>query len=286
LPMYGVSEDCRSHFEEYAMIYHRAKNLDDALMLIDQHPDFALLCGSTDVAQLLKKQKSVNGIIDIHTLTELQGIKIVSNTMEIGALTTITDILESREVRVHLPLLFAAAKVFGSHQIRNMATIGGNIANASPAVDLTVVLLALNATVTLGSQNGERTIDLEALFCGYKCTKLDREIILDIHIPLQEHQWYYRKVGAREQLNISKVSLAMVKNSKGYCISGASLNPYASRFRYVENLLNNGDFNDKKIKEALEQDISPSGALRSTKAYRMRVAFNMIKEALSGFTAS
>ncbi len=266
------------------MIYHRAKNLDDAMKLIAEHPDFLLMCGSTDVAVGLKKQKSVNGIIDIHALTELQGIKIVSNTMLIGALTTITDILESTEVRAHLPMLFAVVKVFGSHQIRNVATIGGNIANASPAVDLTVVLLALNATVTLGSQKGERIIDLEALFCGYKCTKLDHEIILDIRIPLQEHQWYYRKAGARERLNITKVSLAMVKNSEGYCISGASLNPYALRFRKVESLLNSDNFSDEKIKEALAQDTAPSGALRSTKAYRVRVAFNMIKEALSGFT--
>jgi len=261
-------------------MYLRAKDLDDAMKLIAEHPDFLLMCGSTDVAVGLKKQKPVNGIIDISALNELQYIKIVSNTIQIGALTTITDILESREVQIHLPLLIAAAEVFASHQIRNLATLGGNIANASPAADLVAPLLVLNATVTLGSQEGERVIGLEDLFCGYKCTKLDHEMILSITIPLQEHLWYYRKTGVRERLNISKVSLAVIKNSKGYCISGASLNPYALRFRHVENILNSGDFNNEKIKETLELDISPSGSLRSTKAYRMRVAFNMIKEAL------
>jgi CO/xanthine dehydrogenase FAD-binding subunit len=268
------------------MMYFRAKDLDDAMKLISEHPDFLLMCGSTDIAVQLKKPKAVNRIIDISTLNELQYIKIASNTIHIGALTTITDILESTEVRAHLPLLIAAAEVFASHQIRNLATLGGNIANASPAADLTSVLLVLNATVTLGSLEGERVIDLEDLFCGYKCTKLDHEIILSISIPLQEHLWYYRKTGARERLNISKVSLAVIKNSKGYCISGASLNPYAVRFRHVENLLNSGDLSDEKIREALEQDIAPSGSLRSTKAYRIRVAYNMIKEALSGFTSS
>ena len=265
------------------MMYFRAKDLDNAMKLITEHPDFLLMCGSTDVAVQLKKQKTVNGIIDISALNELQYIKIASNTMVIGALTTITDILESTEVQTHLPLLIAAAEVFASHQIRNLATLGGNIANASPAADLVAPLLVLNATVTLGSQKGERVIDLETLFCGYKCTKLDHEIILAINIPLTKHSWYYRKTGARERLNITKVSLAVIKNSEGYCISGASLNPYALRFRHVENLLNSGDFNDEKIKEALAQDTAPSGALRSTKAYRVRVAFNMIKEALSGF---
>jgi len=268
------------------MTYHRAEHLDDAMMLIHKHPDFVLLCGSTDVAVQLKKPKTVNGLIDISALTELQSIKITSERMHIGALTTITDILESVAVRTHLPLLIAAAEVFASHQIRNLATLGGNIANASPAADLTAVLLVLNATLTLGSREGQREIDLEELFCGYKCTKLDHEMILGITIPLQEHQWYYRKAGARERLNIAKVSLAVVKNNKGYSISGASLNPYAVRFRHVENLLNSGDVSDEKIREALEQDIAPSGSLRSTKAYRMRVAFNMIKEALSGFTSS
>ena len=280
MPLYRVSEDRRSHFKEYVMIYHRAEDLDDAMMLIYKHPDFVLLCGSTDVAVVLEKQTTVKGIIDISALNELHYIKIASNTMHIGALTTITDILESSEVQTHLPLLIAAAEVFASHQIRNLATLSGNIANASPAADLVAPLLALNATVILGSQEGERVIDLEDLFCGYKCTKLDHEMILGITIPLQEHLWYYRKTGARERLNITKVSLAVIKNREGYCISGASLNPYALRFRHVENLLNSGNFNDEKIRGALELDISPSGSLRSTKTYRMRVAFNMIKEAL------
>jgi len=268
------------------MMYYRAKDLDDAMKLIAAHPDFLLMCGSTDVAVELKKPKTVSKIIDISTLNELRYIKIASNTIHIGALTTITDILESNEVRAHLLLLIAAAEVFASHQIRNLATLGGNIANASPAADLTSVLLVLNATLTLGSQEGQREINLEDLFCGYKCTKLDHEIILGITIPLQEHQWYYRKTGARERLNIAKVSIAVIKNNNGYCISGASLNPYAVRFRHVEDLLNSGDISDERIQEALEHDIAPSGSLRSTKAYRMRVAFNMIKEALNKWTGS
>lgn len=268
------------------MTYHRAEHLDDAMNLIHKHPDFVLLCGSTDVAVQLKKPKNVNGLIDISALTELQSIEIAPERIYIGALATITDILESVAVRTHLPLLIAAAEVFASHQIRNLATLGGNIANASPAADLTAVLLVLNATLTLGSREGRREIDLEDLFCGYKCTKLDHEMILGITIPLQEHQWYYRKAGARERLNIAKVSLAVIKNSRGYCISGASLNPYAVRFRHVENLLNSGDVSDEKIREALEQDIAPSGSFRSTKAYRKRVVFNMIKEALSRVAVS
>ena len=285
MPLYRLSENSRSHFKEYVMIYLKAKDLDTALQLITEHPDFLLICGSTDAAIQLKKQKNIQGIIDISTLDDLQYIKTASNTIHIGALTTITDILESSEIQTDLPLLIATAEVFASHQIRNLATLGGNIANASPAADLTAALLTLNATVTLRSQKEERVIALEDLFCGYKCTKLAHEMILGVSIPLQKHLWYYRKTGVRERMNITKVSLAVVKNSKGYCISGAALNPYAIRFKHVEKLLNNSSNSDEKIKEALEQDISPSGSFRSTKAYRMRVAFNMIKEALSKLAA-
>ena len=280
MPMYRVSEDHRSYFKEYAMTYFRAKDPDDAMKLIAEHPDFLLMCGSTDVAVGLKKQKNTKGIIDISALNELRYIKTASDTIHIGVLTTISDILEESEIQKHLPLLIAAVEVFASRQVRNLATLGGNIANASPAADLVAPLLVYNATVTLGSQEGERVIALEALFCGYKCTKLEHEIILTVTIPLTKHSWYYRKTGARERLNITKVSLAVVKNSEGYSVSGASLNPYALRFRHVEDLLNSADVNDEKIREALGVDISPSGSMRSTKAYRMRVAFNMIKEAL------
>jgi len=78
----------------------------------------------------------------------------------------------------------------------------------------------------------------------------------------------------------------MVKSAQGYRISGASLNPSASRFRHLEELLDGGDFSDEKIIKALDRDISPSGSFRSTKAYRRRVAFNMIKEALSGMRST
>jgi CO/xanthine dehydrogenase FAD-binding subunit len=260
---------------------YRAKDLDDALMLVESHPDYMVLCGSTDAAVVLKK-KSVSGIIDIHGLSELRYIETVSDEMRIGALTSIADILESDEVKAGLPLLVAASEVFASRQIRNLATIGGNIANASPAADLTAVLLVLNATVTLGSSKGRRVVDLEDLFCGYKCTKLDHEIILDITIPLKKHGWYYRKTGARERLNITKVSIVVLKGEDGYRVSGASLNPYASRFRHVEKLLDGGDVSDEKIMKALEYDIAPSGSFRSTEAYRRRVASNMIKEAFLG----
>jgi len=255
------------------------------MQLLSEHPDLLLMCGNTDVAVRLKKQKEIGGIIDISHLDEFCYIKREPGTIRIGALTTISDILDDEKVQRYLPLLAAACGAFASRQIRNLATLGGNIANASPAADLSAVLLVLHATVTLGSVEGEKCVALEDLFCGYKCTKLDHEMILSINIPLQEHKWYYRKTGTREQLNISKVSLAVAKYGGGYAVSGTSLNPYAVRFRHLEEVLNSGGVSDEKIEKALAEDISPSGSFRSTREYRMRVAFNMLKEAMAKLEA-
>jgi len=262
------------------MTYLRANTLDETMSLLVQYPDFMLLCGSTDAVLQLKNMPENGGIIDIHALAELRYIETDADVMRIGTLTTVSDLLKSDAVRMHLPLLTAAAEAFGSHQIRNLATLGGNIANASPAADLTAALVALDASVTLGTKSGTRTVPLEELFCGYKCTKLHHEIILAVNVPLQEHGWYYRKVGTRARLNIAKVSLAAVKTAEGYRIGGASLGANAVRFRTLETLLGSGKYNDEAIQEALKADTDPSGGYRSTAAYRLRVAFNMINEAL------
>ena len=261
------------------MNYLRATNLGEATALLAQYPEALLLCGSTDAALRLAADTAT--LIDIHALEELKGVSVEGDTMRIGALVTVNELLCSDAVRASLPLLAACAETFGSHQIRNLATVGGNIANASPAADLTAALVALEATVTLASQGGERTVPLEALFCGYKCTKLNHELIASVTVPRQTGRWYYRKAGMRERLNIAKVSIALTQGSGGFRISGASLGPSPLRFRTLEALLDGGVYDDAAIRAALERDADPSGGYRSTKAYRLRVAFNMIKEALS-----
>jgi len=264
------------------MIYLSAKDLNDAIKLREDNPSYYLLFGASDLAIKIKKGV-VYGIIDISHLEELSYIDKNLDFIEIGALTTINTILKDGDVNQHLKILGEACKSFASHQIRNIASIGGNIANDSPVADLIAPLLVLNTKVTLLSVGGERTILLEELFNGYKSLNLHNEIIKSFIIPLTKHQYYYRKVGAREKLNITKVSLAVVKNKDSFFISGASLNPYVSRFSNLEKLLNCGDFSDEMILLALENDTSPSGSFRSTKEYRIKVLFNMLKEAIGSF---
>ncbi len=264
------------------MRYFKAKNRDEALEHLNENPSDYLFCGGTDLALKLKRS-SVDGVIDISALDEFDFIHVDSNEIKIGALTTLSTILENEDIKHQLPILHEASSSFASHQIRNIATIGGNIANDSPVADMIAPLLVLRTTVTLGGLDKERTIPLEELFDGFKHLTLKNEIIISLNIPLQKHQYYYRKVGSREKLNISKLSLAMLKNEDGFFMSGASVNPYITRFFNLEKLLNSAEVDDSKILDTLQKDISPSGSFRSTKEYRVKVMFNMIKDALKSF---
>lgn len=264
------------------MKYFNVKSRDEALKLINEHPTYYLFGAGTDLALKLKRT-SVEGVIDISALSEFDFIHVEDETIKIGALTTISSILEDEDIKQHLPILHDASSSFASHQIRNIATIGGNIANDSPVADMIAPLLVLRASVTLGGLDKDRTIPLEELFDGFKHLTLKNEMIISLNIPIQKHQYYYRKVGSRERLNISKLSLAMLRNEDGFFMSGASVNSYIKRFFNLENLLNSDEVDDSKILDALSKDISPSGSFRSTKEYRVKVMFNMIKDALKSF---
>jgi len=262
------------------MIYLKPKTVEEMLKNVDENRKFFIFCGGTDLTLKLKNG-DVCGVVDISSLDEFNHITIENNTLKIGALTTINTILEDENIKEHLPILHEASKEFASHQIRNIATIGGNIANDSPVADMIAPLLVLESSVTLLSVDGERTIPLDELFDGFKSLTIKNEVITSINIPLKNRQSYYRKVGARAKLNISKLSLAMVKTEDNFYLSGASLNPYIKRFFNVEKLLESGEFSSEMIFETLKKDISPSGSFRSTKEYRFKVLVNMIEEGIS-----
>ena len=264
------------------MKYLIAKSLKDAIELREKYPDFFLLFGASDVALKIKKNQ-VDGIIDITHLKELSYITKHKNSITIGALTTINTIVSNSYINEFTPILSEASKEFASHQIRNIASLAGNIANTSPVADIIPPLLVLNAKVTLLSVKGERTLFLKDFIIGFKSLDIDNEIITSFEIEIQKFQYYYKKIGSRAKLNIAKLSLAMLKNEDGYHISGASLNPYVQRFTNLETLLNSEKYNDTDIQIAIEKDISPSGSFRSTKEYRTKVLFNLIQDALKRF---
>ena len=150
-------------------------------------------------------------LLDLWRLDELRGIEPDGDALSFGALTTYTEIRRSAACRDLLPALVDAAGTIGAAQIQNRGTVGGNIANASPAGDLLPVLLATDATIVVGSARGERSIAAAAFWTGYRRTALQAdELVVRIRIPLvADRQMRFRKVGTRRAQAISKVVLAL-----------------------------------------------------------------------------
>ena len=150
-------------------------------------------------------------ILDLWGLDALRGIAVDGDAVSLGALTTYTDIRRSAVCREHLPVLVEAAATIGAAQIQNRGTIGGNVANASPAGDTLPVLLAAGASFVVGSVRGERTIRADAFWPAYRQTALaPDELLLRIRIPLLAgREMRFRKVGTRRAQSISKVVIAL-----------------------------------------------------------------------------
>jgi CO/xanthine dehydrogenase FAD-binding subunit len=189
-------------------------------------PDaFALLAGSSDDDQLTPiaggtdVMVRITGeigepparLLDLWRLDELRGISADGGAITLGALTTYTDIRRSAPCREHLPALVEAAATIGAAQIQNRGTLGGNIANASPAGDTLPVLLALDAEIVVGGARGERTIPASDFWVAYRRTALaPDELILRIRIPVHGgREARFRKIGTRRAQAISKVVIAV-----------------------------------------------------------------------------
>ncbi len=150
-------------------------------------------------------------VLDIWHLDELRGIRVESNALVLGALTTYAEIRRSPLIAEFLPAFAAAAATIGAAQIQNRGTIGGNAVNASPAGDMLPLLLATDAQLVVGSANGERWVAAREFWPAYRRTALaPNELLLRISIPLvSDRQIRFRKVGTRRAQAISKVVMAL-----------------------------------------------------------------------------
>ena len=150
-------------------------------------------------------------VLDLSRLEELRGIVLEDGRLTLGALTTYAEIRRSGLVTRSLPVLAEAAATVGAVQIQNRGTLGGNIANASPAGDTLPLLLALDAVIEVGGARGERSIAADQFWIAYRTTALaPDELVLRVRIPLVDaRQVRFRKVGTRRAQAISKVVMAL-----------------------------------------------------------------------------
>lgn len=266
------------------------KNISEALKVL-KSDHLRPLAGGTDLMVLFHAGKLKEGkYLSLHLLSELKKISIKQDLIELGALTTYRQIRDSLELYQEFPLLTLAAKKTGAIAIQNRGTIGGNIANASPAADSPPALLCYQAKLKIKNESSERIIPLENFFLDYKKTDLKSdELIYSIILPRikikgQEFSFYH-KVGTREGQAISKVTFCLrlfIENKKITFIRLAlgSVAPTTVRAYHLENLLLNQNLSVKIIKQAqfeVLKDINPIDDIRSTAQYRKKITQNLTK---------
>lgn len=184
-----------------------------ALLADPSGPAWRPLAGGTDLMVQMTGEigDPPERVLDIWALDELRGIAVESDALVIGALTTYTELRRSPLVAEFVPALGEAAATIGAAQIQNRGTIGGNIANASPAGDTLPVLLALGADIVLGSSAGERRVAADEFWTGYRATaRRPDELVVRICVPLASDRVVrFRKIGTRRAQAISKVVMAL-----------------------------------------------------------------------------
>ena len=230
-------------------------------------------------------------MLDLSRIDALRGIALEQGSLVLGARTTYTEIRRSTLVREHLPVLIEAAATIGAAQIQNRGTIGGNVANASPAGDTLPILLATDATILVGGQRGEREVAAGAFFTGYRTTDLaPDELILQIRFPLPKgREVRFRKVGTRRAQAISKVVLALAwRDPRGtgwtdvrVALGSVAPTPIraAATEASLEGSLPTPEAADRAA-EILAGELAPIDDVRSTAGYRRMVAARVLHRLL------
>ena len=255
----------------------RARSLEHALGLVAEERRTPL-AGATDLYVALNfGTLGASRFVDLWPLDELRGIAPLDRGLRIGALTTFTAILRSPLVAERLPILADAARQIGGAQIQNRATLGGNIANASPAGDSLPVLAVADAVVVLRSSSGERRVRFTSFYTGYRASVMRaEELIVAIEIPAVEGRQWYRKVGTRAAQAISKVVMAGIAGERPRIALG-SVAPTVIRLARTEAALATGASAIEDAVRQLEQEVRPIDDLRSTADYRRRVSANLLR---------
>jgi CO/xanthine dehydrogenase FAD-binding subunit len=275
-----------------------AGTLQVALEELARHPGSRPFAGGTDLMVLLEAGTLPRGrYVNVWGLPELRGITVTAAEIRLGALTTYSEVLAHPVLRTEFPLLTSAAAQTGGVATQNRGTLGGNIANASPAADSPPALLVYDAELELVSARGSRRMPYARFHTGYKRTELGAdELIRSITIPRGRRGWVesYRKVGTRKAQAISKVCFAGAAVRDGDVVRDVrlalgSVAPTVVRCANAEAAIRGRTLTDEAVdaaKEALARDIAPIDDLRSSARYRLRVAENLLIQFLGEMVRS
>jgi len=267
--------------------YYRPVSLKEALQLRKEHPDAFLLCGATDIAlQVTKQFRLLENIIDLSGIERLKEISENGEQISIGSAVNIEDMMAA--ARKHFPALHKMFRVYGSKQIRNLATLGGNIGTASPIGDSLPVLMAYDASIVLESVRGKRTVNLNQFFKGYRQTELQPdEIITEIMIPKLTNGAIVNsyKISKRKDLDISTLSggfrlkLADDGIVSDIRLAYGGMAATTKRALKTENFLNGKPWSRETVEQAmqiLDSEFTPLSDVRGSAEFREVAARNLL----------
>ena len=267
--------------------YDLPATMDACLELMEKHPQAVLINGATDVAlRVTKKFEIIPHVIDCSRVEDLRTIADDGQTMKIGAGVRITDVM--RRVKHDFPAFYDMLTVFAAEQIRNVATLGGNIGTASPIGDTLPALIAYGASIVLTSRRGSRTVAADAFVKGYR--KTDRkpdELIAAVVLPYPSASSHVRtyKVSKRRDLDISTVSAAfrVDLNAEGIVhdvvLAFGGMAECTKRSILTESFLKGKPWDRRHVEEArqlVDKDFNPISDVRGSSEFRRVVARNLL----------
>lgn len=271
-------------------------SIEELDRVVRQYRDkITFVAGATDIMVDSERWESVDYIIDFSAIPEIsENIEEKKDGIYIGAALPVSAIMREKIIRNEFPLIIDPCKLLGSVQIQNRATLGGNIANASPAGDTIPVLNVYDSKLLIGPRyEGEfKIISIDDImkYPGETLLK-EGEYIYQIYLPFPEKRGqfkYFRKVGQRYAVAISKVSLAVLgwmENEKfsDIRICAGSVSPQVKRAVRTEKFLKNKKLSKETINAAaavLKEEVKPITDIRSTANYRRDICGALLKEAL------
>ena len=264
------------------MEYFEPKTISDALSLLAKHgAEAKIIAGGTDVMVDIKYKEEPGCLVNIKKIPGLDGIRENGNSLRIGALATIRDVETSAVVRDKLPVLWESSHQFASLQIRNTATIGGNICRASPSGETLTPLLVLEATGTVAFADGKKTEPFTAFFQGPgKCSVGSKGLLTEIEVPYPAagSRGVYLKHAVRGAMDIAMVGVAVLitpdaskNNLQDVRIGLGAVAPTPLRATKTEALLRGKPLSGALLKEAAAMAASESSPIsdqRSSAEYR------------------
>ena len=271
------------------------KSLDEALKVLDSNTKLKIISGGTDVLIKLHHGKISDAeLLSIKNLDTLRDIKILEDkTISIGANSTFSDIFRSEVINNNIPILSEAAVLMGGPQIRNMATIGGNVCNGAVSADSAPALFSLNAELKIKSLNNERIVKITEFYDGPGKVKIERnEILTEILIKEEDYKnkkGKYIKFANRKALDISMLGVALLYETKDNTFKDLRVSlgvaaPTPIRCRTAENFsIGKGVTNEviNKVAELAKIDSNPRNSWRGSRDYRLHLISTLIKRILS-----